>query len=125
MKLYPIRIATTQGVDFIAMTRDELIFKAHAHTICRAQCIEMSATVHDFANVCEDLVAHAIEGGQAKPRLVSMSGMTEEMLLIEKITRKDFFGNTRPIDSSFLRKLTSGTLSIYVDTASGHTKVKL
>ena len=125
MKLYPIRIATTQGVDFVAMNRDELIFKAHAHPVCRAECIAFSMTVHDFANLCEDLVANAIQTGQDKPRLIVMNEMPADGMLIEKITRKDFYGNTRPIDKSFLHKLISGTLNIYVDTAAGQTKVKL
>lgn len=122
MKLYPIRISTTQGVDFVAMNRDELIFKAHAHPVCRAECLAYSMTIHDFANAMEDLVASAIEGGQDKPRLIVLYDMPNDMLLLEKVTRKDFFGNTRQIDKSFFAKLYAGTLDIYVDTADGQKK---
>lgn len=124
MKLYPIKLKTNQGIDFVAMSRDELIFKAHAHPVCRAECISFGMTVHDFANSLEDQVANAIEGGQDKPRLIVMDDMPADMLLLEKVTRKDFYGNTRPIDKSFFSKLYSGTLSIYVDTDEGQKKVK-
>jgi hypothetical protein len=124
MKLYPIKLKTNQGVDFVALNRDELIFKAHAHPICRAECLAYSMTIHDFANTMEDLVANAIEGGQDKPRLIIMDDMPADMLLLEKVTRKDFYGNTRPIDKGFFAKLYSGTLSIYVDTEDGQKKVK-
>ena len=115
---------TNQGIDFVALTRDELIFKAHAHPVCRAECISYSMTVHDFANAMEDLVANAIQTGAAKPRLIIMNDMDAESLLLEKVTRKDFFGNTRPIDKAFFAKLYSGTLNIYVDTVDGQKKVK-
>ena len=124
MKLYPIKLKTSQGVDFVALNRDELIFKAHAHPICRAECLAYSMTIHDFANTMEDIVAGAMESGQDKPRLIVMYDMPEDMLLLEKVTRKDFSGNTRQIDKSFFAKLYSGTLSIYVDTEDGQKKVK-
>jgi hypothetical protein len=122
MKLYPIRFTANQGADFVALNRDELIFKAHAHPICRAECIMCSMTVHDFASTMEDLVAHALENGIDKPRTIRVNDLPADAILIEKITRKDFYGNTRPIDKSFFHKLISGTLNIYVDTKEGQKK---